>query len=168
MKRRTNPILSSSERPTKSRQKSSNNQDHVANETKNISIQETESARQQARLYLLATARIPIRVLTAQWKIGQNRSLEFKHVQNLYSTFKNKALKQTSYNNYLLVSRHRKSVRKMKEYLQDTGQMSKEPLLFNKWAEINHRELLEIITGQHHQAALKEHRLQEGLNEKAL
>lgn len=168
MKRRTNPVLSSSERPTKSRRKSSNHQDHVANKTKNISIQETESARQQARPYLLATARIPIRVLTAQWKIGQNRSLDFEHVQNLCSAFKNKALKRTSYDNYLLVSGHRESVRKMKEYLQDTDRISEEPLLFDKWAEINHGELLEMITGQHRQAALKEHGLQEGLDEKAL
>lgn len=168
MKRRTNPIPLTSERTTKSQQKSSSHRVHVEKKTKNINIQETKSARQQALPYLLATARIPIKVLTTEWKIGQNRSLDFKHVQDLCSAFKNKALKQTSYDNYLLVSRHRESVHKMKEYLQDADRIGEEPLPFDEWADVNPGELLEMIAGQHHRAGLKEFGQQEGLHEEAL
>lgn len=169
MKRSAKPTSLSSKRPAKSQRKPSSNLASATIETKNVSIiQETESARQQALPYLLATARIPISVLTAVWKVGQNRSLDFEHVQDLCSAFKNKALKRTSYDNHLFVSGRCESVCKMKEYLQDAGQAGEKPLLFDDWAEVNPGELLEIIAGQHRVAALKEHAQKEGIPEEAL
>lgn len=168
MKRCANLMPPPSERPTKSQRKSSSHRINVVKETKNVNIEETESARQQALPYLLATARIPIRVLTAEWKIGQNRSLDFDHVQDLCSAFRNKALKRTAYDNYLFVSGRRESVHKMKEHLQGAGRTGEEPLPFDDWADVNPEERLEIIAGQHRLAALEELGQQDGFHEEAL
>ncbi|KID94129.1 hypothetical protein MAJ_09910, partial [Metarhizium majus ARSEF 297] len=168
MKRCANLMPPPSERPTKSQRKSSSHRINVVKETKNVNIEETESARQQALPYLLATARIPIRVLTAEWKIGQNRSLDFDHVQDLCSAFRNKALKRTAYDNYLFVSGRRESVHKMKEHLQGAGRTGEEPLPFDDWADVNPEERLEIIAGQHRRAALEELGQQDGFHEEAL
>ena len=64
----------------------------------------TESVIAQAKPYLLATAKFPIEALTPIWKVGRNRQIDTKHVQNLYRIFKEQNLQREVDENHLRIA----------------------------------------------------------------
>ena len=139
-------------------------------------FQEIASAREQARPYLLATARLPLAALTSAWRTGQNRPLNPQHVQDLCSVFEKGGLARSSEKNYLLAACSAAAVATMREYLQAAGEIDDfdgplrddSPLPFNYWPQVTDNERAELMAGQHRVAALRKYVEENGFEEDEL
>ena len=151
--------------------------DKVDNENASLDcFQEITSAREQARPYLLATAKLPVAALTSTWRTGQNRPLNLQHVQDLCSVFAKGGLARSSEKNYLLVACSAAAVATMREYLKAAGEISNfngllgddSPLSFKYWPEVTDNAPAELMAGQHRVAALRKYVEENGFEEDEL
>ena len=120
-----------------------------------------KSIREQAEPYRLATARFPIAALTSTWRIGSNRPIDAKHVQDLCRIFEEERLQREQVENHLLVACSQADFERMMAYLQNAekGRPTLEDcspswLDFSDWMLVNSCKV-EIMGGQHRVEALK-------------
>ena len=120
-----------------------------------------KSIRQQAEPYRLATARFPIDALTPTWRIGSNRPIDTKHVQDLCRIFEEQHLQRELSENHLLVACSQDEFDRMIDHLQKVEKCSAgledDPsswLAFDDWMAVN-RCQAEIMGGQHRVEALR-------------
>lgn len=132
-------------------------------QSRDNSFQETDSIYQQARPYLLATAKMPIDALTSTWRIGKNRQLDRQHVANLCQTFQQGNLARQTEENYLIVSCSSQAIRNMTQHLESKQQREDFTAIaagdvesFEDWLRVND-ERPEVMAGQHRIAALQEY-----------
>jgi hypothetical protein len=120
-----------------------------------------KSIREQAEPYRLATARFPIAALTSTWRIGSNRLIDAKHVQDLCRIFEEERLQREQVENHLLVACSRADFERMMAHLQNAEKSR--PALedcspswpdFSDWMLVNGCKV-EIMGGQHRVEALK-------------
>lgn len=120
-----------------------------------------KSIREQAEPYKLATAKFPIAALTPTWRIGSNRPIDAKHVQELCRIFEEQHLQREQVENHLLVTCSREDFERMTVYLRDAEK--NRPVLegrspswpdFSNWVSVNNCQV-EIMGGQHRVEALK-------------
>jgi hypothetical protein len=120
-----------------------------------------KSIRQQAEPYRLATAKFPINALTSTWRIGSNRPVDTKHVQDLCRIFEEQGLQRELLDNHLLVACSRDEFDQMIDHLRKAEKslagLEGDPsswLAFDDWMAVN-RCQAEIISGQHRVEALR-------------
>jgi len=119
-----------------------------------------KSIRQQAEPYRLATARFPIDALTSTWRIGSNRPIDTKHVQDLCRMFEEQGLQRELSENHLLVACSRDEYDRMIDHLREKNLAGSEDdplsscLAFHDWEAVN-RCRAEIMGGQHRVEALR-------------
>lgn len=130
-------------------------------------LTDSESIRQQARPFLLATAKMPVKVLRAEWVDGSNRPLDQQHVATLSSALA-RGIERTCYGNYLIVECSSEAVRRMREHSEGQGAtqdleelMEDRVLSFLDWDKVNGEERPELTAGQHRKAALERLGLEE-------
>jgi len=120
-----------------------------------------KSIREQAKPYRLATVKLPIAALTSTWRIGSNRPIDAKHVQDLCRIFEEQHLQREQVENHLLVACSREDFEQMMSSLQNAKE--DRPALeesspswpdFSDWISVNNSPV-EIIGGQHRVEALK-------------
>lgn len=137
-------------------------------QSQDTAFQETDSIYQQAKPYLLATAKLPLDALTCSWRIGNNRRLDPQHVANLCQSFHHGNLARQTEENYLLVLCSSQAIRSMMGHLGSkiqredvtaihTGHMQS----FEDWLDVND-EKPEVMAGQHRIAALQKYVEQTG------
>ncbi|CAM1507688.1 Fc.00g073290.m01.CDS01 [Cosmosporella sp. VM-42] len=102
---------------------------------------------------------MPIHALTPKWSIGENRQVDLKHVQKLYSIFKKGELKRKAKNNYFLLLCSREDVSMMRKHLEvdetATATATGETLCFDDWLSVHEGKRAEIMAGQHWVKALE-------------
>jgi hypothetical protein len=120
-----------------------------------------KSIRQQAEPYRLATARFPIDALTSTWRIGSNRPIDTKHVQDLCRMFEEQGLQRELSENHLLVACSRDEFDRMIDHLRkvEKGLANSEDdpsswHAFHDWTAVNKCQA-EIMGGQHRVEALR-------------
>lgn len=121
---------------------------------KRVRLTGAESVIEQAKPYLLATAKFPISALTAVWKVGHNRQIDAKHVQNLYRIFKEQNLQREVDENHLRIACSRAEVDRMKDRLNSDNIVNDSWLDFGNWTAVNGTKV-ELMAGQHRVEALK-------------
>jgi hypothetical protein len=142
-----------------------------------VDLKNTQSVREQAEPYRIATAKFPIDALTPVWRIGSNRLVDAQHVQNLSRIFEQQGLQREAVENHLLIACSQAEVQRMWDHLGQTDRST--PTLgeaklqsFRDWMLVNGCKA-EIIAGQHRVEALKaffqqKSRLHESLEEDPL
>ena len=92
-----------------------------------------------------------IHALTLKWSIGENRQVDLKHMQKLYSIFKKGGLKRKTKNNYLLLFYSREDVLMMRKHLEvdktATATATGETLYFDDWLSVYEGKRAEIMAG---------------------
>jgi hypothetical protein len=123
------------------------------------------SIREQARPYLLATARVPINVFDFTWSTGANRSINRKHVRTLCRIFSERKLQRENEQHYVRAISTKEEVTRMINSINkelpvistlDPCASVKPWPVFNQWEAINQTKI-ELIAGQHRIEALKEY-----------
>lgn len=113
-----------------------------------------KSIRQQAEPYQLGTARFPINALTPTWRIGSNRPIDKKHVQDLSQIFE-KQLQREQEENHLRIACSRIEFQRMTDHLQKAEKSASELWpAFDDWMSVNKCKA-EIMSGQHRVEALR-------------
>jgi hypothetical protein len=118
----------------------------------------TESVIEQAKPYLLATAKLPLDALTPIWKVGSNRQTNTKHVQSLYRIFTEQGLQREPDENHLRIACSRAEVDRMRDHVNSCPTPSRSCipafLAFDDWMVVNGTKV-EVMAGQHRIEALK-------------
>ncbi|KAG6056375.1 hypothetical protein E4U32_005761 [Claviceps aff. humidiphila group G2b] len=107
----------------------------------------------------IVKARMPTKLLTSTWSLGSNRPLNRRHVQKLKKAFVELGgPKRDLEEHHLKVLCTGAEVeRMMKELgLQDGAKEAEDMPDFTTWPEVNGREPLELLAGQHRIRALEE------------
>lgn len=119
---------------------------------------EVDSVRMQAEPFRLATAELPIDLVSCSWSHGTNRELDHNHINHLYRAFRQGKLERRSQENYIQVSCSAAAVQKMLSTMPNTDLVTDRDrvLSFKNWAEVND-ERPEVMAGQHRIEALKEY-----------
>lgn len=119
---------------------------------------EVDSIRMQAEPFRLATAELPIDLVSCSWSHGTNRELDHNHVNNLYRAFRQGKLERRSPEHYIQVSCSAAAVQKMLSTMPNADSVTNRDrvLSFKNWAEVND-ERPEVMAGQHRIEALKEY-----------
>lgn len=136
-------------------------------------IGDAESAREQAEQHRIITARMPLHALKTEWSIGENRQVDWKHVQKLCGIFKKGGVKRKARENRILVLCDREDVFKMKRHmrLDEDAQVSPEGelLFFEDWCSVHgDNNKVEVMAGQHRIKALETYVLQMRMERKEL
>ncbi|KAF4806473.1 hypothetical protein CGCSCA5_v014353 [Colletotrichum siamense] len=137
-----------------------------------IAYQDSSSARERARPYLLAVAKMPIAVLDTTWSVGRNRSINTAHVQELLHMFRSSRLERRAPEKRIIVlcsadevSRMQQAFGNVEEDEQDEDMKEEEDddegdtypkMSFLRWAEVNGGKA-EVMAGQHRIQALREY-----------
>ncbi|KAG6105165.1 hypothetical protein E4U13_008014 [Claviceps humidiphila] len=119
----------------------------------------------------IATARMPIKLLTTTWSLGSNRLLNRRHVQQLKRAFVQfGGPKRDHEEHHLKVLCTGAEVHRMMKQLgsQDGAKQAEGMLDFTTWPDVNGRERLELLAGQHRIRALEEWVKDAKLSEKEL
>ncbi|KAG6107107.1 hypothetical protein E4U13_007085, partial [Claviceps humidiphila] len=107
----------------------------------------------------IITARMPIKLLTTNWSLGFNQPLDPRHVQNLKKTFVElggpKRELEEHHLKVLCTGAEVERVMKELDLPDDTKQVEGLPD-FTIWPEVNGREPLQLLAGQHRIRALEE------------
>jgi hypothetical protein len=119
-----------------------------------VELTDTESIREQAEPYRLATAKFPLNALTPVWTTGSNRPIDQKHAANLCRIFKEQNLQREAEENHLRIACSQKEVQRMIDHLNPTENLLPTYLPFDDWMEVN-GTLAELMAGQHRVAALR-------------
>lgn len=123
-----------------------------------VALTGTESVVEQAKPYLLATAKFPVDALTAVWKVGSNRQTDTKHVQSLYRIFKEQGLQREPDENHLRIACSRAEVDRMMDHVNSAGTPNGSSVPgfvpFDDWMAVNGTKV-EIMAGQHRVEALR-------------
>jgi hypothetical protein len=121
-----------------------------------IALSGTKSVLEQAKPYLLTTAKVPIGVLTTVWKVGKNRRVDNKHAQRLCQIFKEQGLQREQDKNHLRIACTQAEVSQMQAHLHSAEHpsLSSQWLDFRDWEAVNGTKI-EIMAGQHRVEALK-------------
>jgi hypothetical protein len=123
------------------------------------------SIREQAKPYLLATARVPVDVFKFNWSTGTNRAVDRKHVRTLCRIFSERKLQRESEQHYVRAICTKTEIARMVTTMdvQSPVAQSSNPSsdlkswpLFNNWEALNQSKI-ELIAGQHRVEALKEY-----------
>lgn len=122
-------------------------------------FEETNSIREQAKPYRLATAKMPIQALSCTWSITPNRRVNQAHMQDLCQSFQNGKLARASRENYILVQCSAQAIQRMTD--AGSGSQCDTLLSFQNWLDIND-EKAEVMAGQHRLEALREYVKQTG------
>lgn len=112
---------------------------------------------QEARDYLLITARFSVDVLDPSWELGSNRVINTPHKQRLVQDYK-KALRREEPANHLRLLCTREDVERMKEFISSQARDDPRQSLwpsFMHWSEIN-RSRPQLLAGHHRVEALKD------------
>ncbi|KAF5483091.1 hypothetical protein CGCA056_v015152 [Colletotrichum aenigma] len=130
---------------------------------------ETSSARERARPFLLAVARMPIDVLDTAWSVGRNRPINAAHVQELLHAFRSGGLERRAPENRITVLCSAEAVSLMQQdgggiegREEDDGEDDNDDndspceLSFLRWAEVSGGQA-EVMAGQHRIQALREY-----------
>ncbi|KAG6061252.1 hypothetical protein E4U32_003042 [Claviceps aff. humidiphila group G2b] len=107
----------------------------------------------------IATARMPIKLLTTTWSLGSNRLLNRRHVQQLKRAFVQfGGPKRDPEEHHLKVLCTGAEVHRMMKQLgsQDGAKEAEDMPDFTTWPDVNGRERLELLAGQHRIRALEE------------
>lgn len=165
--KRASQAASRSNRPTKSARKENHgSHDTQVHASPSAAVQtESESVRQRAKPYLLATAKMPVRVLNAEWSVGVNRPLDQQHVAALQSSFA-RSLERTCPAHFMAAECSAQAVQHMWKYLEsqgvpmmiegfeDLGGDGEQVQSFLDWDQVNGDEHPELGAGNHRKAAL--------------
>ena len=119
-----------------------------------VDLTDTKSVRERAEPYRLATAKFPIDALTPVWKVGSNRQIDKKHVQNLCRIFEEQHLQREPDENHLRVACSQAEVQRMINHLNPSGTLLPTYLPFDDWTAVN-KTKVELMAGQHRVDALK-------------
>ena len=120
-------------------------------------IEDAKSMREQAELYRIATAKLPINALCKSWRIGKNRPINLNHVRTLARIFAEQGLQRHDAENHIAVACTKAEVQRMIDHLRsrDGDERSSLPWLsFDDWITVNGSEV-ELMAGQHRVEALK-------------
>jgi hypothetical protein len=129
---------------------------------KELVLEDGKTPRERAGRYKLATAKLPISVLTFQWADSENRKIDRKHVERLCAVFEEEGgPARKAYENYLLVQCTKEEVDRMAKHLpakdgsidDDTSILFED---FSHWSAVNSQKV-EVIAGQHRVEALKKY-----------
>ncbi|KAG6087191.1 hypothetical protein E4U15_008217, partial [Claviceps sp. LM218 group G6] len=107
----------------------------------------------------IITARMPTKLLTTNWSLGSNRLLNRRHVQQLKRAFVQfGGPKRDHEEHHLKVLCTGAEVHRMMKQLgsQDGAKQAEGMLDFTTWPDVNGRERLELLAGQHRIRALEE------------
>ena len=123
---------------------------------------EAQSAVEEAKPYLLVTAKFPIDALTPEWSLGVNRSINTQHKQRLYRNFIEQGVLRNEQVNRLRIACTKVEVQQMLDYVGHGKEQSGEEWPFFKdWMVVNNGRKAELLAGNHRVEALKEY-LQDG------
>ncbi|KAF9782549.1 hypothetical protein IL306_011661 [Fusarium sp. DS 682] len=107
---------------------------------------------------------MPLHALKTEWSMGENRQVDWKHVQKLCEIFKKGGVKRRARENRILVLSDREDVSKMKRHmgLDEDAQVSpeRELLSFEDWSSVHEDKQVEVMVGQHRIKALETYVLQ--------
>lgn len=108
------------------------------------------SIAEQAKPYLLITAKFPLDALTSVWSVGSNRPLDPEHVETLCRIFEKQKLQREPEGNRLRVACSKQEIHRILDQRpSDAGWP-----FFQGWMSVNGGPA-EIMAGQHRVAALK-------------
>lgn len=121
-------------------------------------IKDDSSVRQQAEKYRLATAKIPLAVMTRRWEKGKNRGLSRGQVARLQSDFRELGLFREAEENYMLVQCSASAVERMTARPGLVEAVGREWIYdFEDWESVNGDERVEVMDGQHRMEALRQY-----------
>lgn len=120
---------------------------------------DTRSVWQRAQKYVLATAELPLNVLSYDATEISCRPSDDPQVKTLLQIFQQDSVRRDATAHFLLVQCRREAVQRMKQHLMsssgtvqfDTSQV----LSFRDWKSINPRDTLEVLVGRRRIEALK-------------
>lgn len=122
-------------------------------------VGDVASVRDQAEPFRLATAAMPIRVLSGLWTMGKNRQVDPKHVQKLCTVFQKAGLKRQARENRILLLASRQDVVAMiaryQEQEHEVVSGDRGPYDFHQWMDVHGDTKVEIMAGQHRVKALE-------------
>ncbi|RSM02009.1 hypothetical protein CDV31_011092 [Fusarium ambrosium] len=156
MKRKSSDGQPPNSRATLPNKRPRNSQPSIPTQDKPVRFYDGRSAQHEAEDYRLATAKMPLDVLSCVWRKGTNRHLNSRHVEKLCNIFKQGDLKRQDAENCLLVQCSAKAVSRMMSHLGQLGRHSQcnQVLSFEDWLVVNPNEKAEVMAGQHRIEAL--------------
>ncbi|KAG5931152.1 hypothetical protein E4U60_006401 [Claviceps pazoutovae] len=133
--------------------------DSARGERHTVRSQAQRPARELKHAESIVTVRMPTKLLTTTWSLGSNRPLNRRHVQKLKKAFlelggPRRDLKE----HHLKVLGTSAEVKRMMNELgsQNGAKQAEGMLDFTTWPDVNGREQLELLAGQHRIRALEE------------